>query len=86
MHDTGAANTLLAVQASDLGLQAHQMGGFDIDKTLSTFNLSPEDFEPASFIALGYPAKPDLLDEKLKKRDLQERKRKDPSELFKHFI
>lgn len=86
MHDTGAANTLLAVQASDLGLQAHQMGGFDIDKTLSTFNLSPEEFEAASFIALGYPAKPELLDERLKKRDLQERKRKDHSGLFKHFI
>lgn len=86
MHDTGAANTLLAVQASHMGLQAHQMGGFDIDKTLKTFNLSPSEFEPASFIALGYPANPELLDEKLKERDLQERKRKDPSGLFKHFI
>jgi len=86
LHDTGAANTLLAVQASELGLQAHQMGGFDIAKTMNTFNLSPSEFEPASFIALGYPANPDLLDEKLRKRDLHERTRKDPAGLFKHFI
>ncbi len=86
MHDIGAANALLAIQASELGLQAHQMGGFDYEKTLKTFDLALNEVEPATFIALGYPADPETLKEELRKRDTQERKRKDQSGVFKHFI
>jgi nitroreductase len=86
MHDTGAANSLLAIQAAELGLQAHQMGGFDADRTYKSFNLSPSEFEPATFIALGYPADPENLEEKFKQRDTQERKRKDLASFSKHFI
>ncbi len=76
MHDTGAANAIMAVQASALGLQVHQMGGFDMEKTMSSFNLSSEDYEPASFIAIGYPGNPDSLSEDLRERELSPRTRK----------
>lgn len=79
MHDTGAANALLALQAASLGLQAHQMGGFDMEKTMALFGLDPERHEPASFIALGYPGDPDLLPDELRKRELSARTRKEIS-------
>lgn len=55
LYDTGAASVLLAVQASASGLQAHQMGGFDISKTSELFKLDSETEEPAAFIAIGIP-------------------------------
>jgi len=77
MHDTGAANTLLALQATSMGLQAHQMGGFDLNLTMKTFDLDPEIHEPASFIAVGYEGDPGLLPDELRKRELAPRVRKD---------
>jgi nitroreductase len=85
LHDLGAANTLLAVQAGALGMQAHQMGGFDMEKTLSVFNLSAESHEPASFIAVGYPGDPELLPEELSLRELAPRERNIPDSFIKHF-
>jgi nitroreductase len=86
LHDTGAANVLLAVQASEIGLQAHQMGGFDFDKTMETFKLDSEEFEPASFITVGYPGNADSLPEDLKKREVSPRVRLDRSEFVKEKI
>lgn len=80
MHDTGAANTLLALQAAEIGLQAHQMGGFDMNKTLERFGLDSETHEPASFIAVGYQGDPEQLPEELRKRELAPRVRKELSQ------
>jgi len=86
MHDLGAANALLALQASSLGFQVHQMGGFDIGKTIETFKLDPELSEPVSFIAAGYPGDPDQLSPELKEMETAARKRKSRGEFGKHFI
>ncbi len=53
MHDTGAANTTLVLQAASMDIYGHMMAGFHIDKTIETFEL-PDEIEPVCFIALGY--------------------------------
>lgn len=41
------------LQATAIGLMAHQMGGFDKDKIIERFNV-PDDFNVMSVIAVGY--------------------------------
>ena len=68
-HDVGAAASNLALQATALGLFAHQMAGFDIEKTRETFSI-PEGYEPVAAIALGYLGDPQTLPEKLRDAEL----------------
>lgn len=75
MHDTGAANTQLVLQAADLDIYAHMMGGFHMDKTRELFSLS-EDEEPVCFMALGKLGDPEQLEEKLRKGENSARERK----------
>jgi len=53
-HDLGAASLAVALQASALGLVAHQMGGFDPARARSSCAI-PEGYEPFTMIAIGYP-------------------------------
>lgn len=76
LHDTGAANTTMALQAADLDIYCHQMAGFDVDKTKEVFDL-PEGTEPASFIALGYVGHPDQLGDDLQEQETASRSRRD---------
>ena len=39
LHDLGAANVSIAIQAAEMGLQAHQMGGFDKAKAAEYLQL-----------------------------------------------
>ena len=55
-YDTGAASISLGLQAADLGLMAHEMGGFDVPALTRAFAL-PGDCIPMAVIALGYEAK-----------------------------
>lgn len=75
LHDVGAANAQLLLQAADMDIYGHQMGGFDMDKTLRTFHI-PDDLEPVCFIALGYLDDPDTLEEPFRSRELTPRSRK----------
>lgn len=77
MHDTGAANVSLCLQANAMGYQAHQMGGFDHDKTYEKFNINRDQFELASFIAIGKPGDPSSLPEDLRKSEVKPRQRKE---------
>jgi nitroreductase len=52
-YDTGSAALSIALQAVDLGLMAHQIGGFDKDKIINGFQLS-SDYKPMSIMILGY--------------------------------
>lgn len=52
-YDTGAASMCMMLQATSLGLMAHQMGGFDEKKIAKLFNL-PEDCIPMAVMAIGY--------------------------------
>lgn len=73
-YDTGAAAENLCLQAVASGLMAHQMGGFDVEKTRSTFNI-PEEFALMAMIAVGYQGEPEVLDDDLKELELAARAR-----------
>lgn len=85
-HDVGLATAMLTVQATELNLYLHQMGGFDHKKAMEVFSI-PENYEAVSIIALGYEGNPDMLPENLRAREVGERKRKPLSELVfsSHF-
>ncbi len=55
LHDIGAANVSIAIQAAEMGLQVHQMGGFDKEKATTFLKLDVENFEPVTVIAVGFP-------------------------------
>jgi len=74
-HDTGIANALLMVQAADLGIASHPMGGFDHQKAAQNFNL-PKEFEAVAIIALGYKGNESKLPDDLLKRQNAPRSRK----------
>lgn len=80
-HDTGAASFAMALQAVDLGLIVHQMGGFDADKARAAFEV-PAEYTPMAMIALGYQAEPDILDDETKAKELRPRNRKPVAERF----
>ena len=80
-HDTGAASCCMALQAAELGLMVHQMGGFDADKARAAFSI-PAEYTPMAMIAVGYQADPDILDEETKKKELAPRMRKPIGERF----
>lgn len=75
MHDIGAANMCLMLEATANGLVGHPMAGFDHQKATTDFNL-PEGHEPVVMIALGYLDTPDTLIEPFKTRELAPRTRK----------
>jgi nitroreductase len=85
LHDTGAANAFLSLQATALGLQVHQMAGFDKEKTIQTFQLDPEKEIPVTFIALGYPGSIDQLSESLREQETGPRNRKALSDFVRKF-
>lgn len=77
LHDVGAANVLLAVQAAEMGLQVHPMGGFDKEKTAEFLQLDTEKYEPVIIIAVGFPDTERVETEELKQRRLQSQTRKE---------
>jgi nitroreductase len=80
-HDTGQASSAMAIQAASLGLQMHQMAGFDGAKAREAFGI-PADIEPIAAIALGTPGPASALSEQLAARETAPRARKPAGELF----
>lgn len=78
-HDLGLALGNLSIQATALGLHVHQMAGVDLGKVRREYAI-PEDFEPATAVAIGYAAAPGQVPEALQERDLSPRQRKPFSE------
>jgi len=73
-YDTGAASENLCLQASALGLVAHQMGGFDGKRLAERFDI-PEEYTPMAMIAIGHPGDPADLPEALREKELAPRRR-----------
>ncbi len=67
--DTGSAWVSLAFQASAMGLVAHGMGGYDVEKAKTAVSL-PADHEVQCMVALGYPGDVALLPEKDRAREM----------------
>lgn len=66
-YDSGAAALSMALEATALGLMAHQMGGFDEEKARHAFAI-PEEYSPMAVMAIGYASaeeKPTPKDRKL---------------------
>lgn len=80
-YDTGAAGENLCLQAADLGLMAHQMGGFNVDAAREAFAI-PAQFTLMAMVAVGYAGDANLLPDELKTRELAPRKRKPIGDLF----
>ena len=78
-HDVGQAVANLIVQATALGLVAHQMAGFHPNKVRELYGV-PDQYEPVAAIALGYPGDPQNLPERLRNRELAPRERKSLTE------
>ncbi len=77
-HDVGQAATTLALQATALGLQVHQMAGILPDKARQIFGI-PEGHEAVAGFAVGYPGDPSSLADPLRQRELGARERKPAS-------
>jgi len=80
-YDAGQAAAYLTLQATELGLYVHQMGGFDAGKARQLLNI-PEGYEPAAMMAVGYPGDPGSLAEGLRQHDRTRRPRKPLDSLF----
>ncbi|HCM77033.1 MAG TPA: nitroreductase [Cytophagales bacterium] len=75
LYDMGAANAFLSLQATELGLNVHQMGGFDGSKVRNDFNVGDE-YEIGVIMAIGYPGDPSQLPANLKQRESAPRVRR----------
>jgi nitroreductase len=73
-YDTGAANAFLSLQATQFGLNVHQMGGFDRQKAMLNLNI-PDTHEPIVIMAIGYLGDAENLPENLKQRETAPRER-----------
>jgi nitroreductase len=73
-YDLGGANVLLSLQATALGLNVHQMGGYDKQKAIEDLNI-PDQYELGVIMAIGYPGDPNILPENLRQRELAQRVR-----------
>ena len=84
LHDVGAANMLLTLQANSMGIYTHIIGGFDKEKATKLLNLT-NDLEPVVMIAMGYPGPADKLDEPFKTRETAPRTRKSLDEIILNY-
>ena len=80
-YDTGAAAENVCLQASSLGLMAHQMGGFNADKARETFAI-PAQFTPMAMLCVGYAADIKTVTGDALDRETAARSRRPLNELF----
>ena len=73
-YDLGAANAFLSLQAAHLGLNVHQIAGFEHDIAVKNLGV-PDLYEPVIVMAIGYPGDADMLPESLKAREVAPRER-----------
>lgn len=73
-YDSGQAAATLVLQATALNLVAHQMGGFDAAKAITTFNI-PDTAKPLAAIAIGYKGAASNLPQDLQEREKATRDR-----------
>lgn len=79
-YDTGQAASALAIEAATLGLQLHQMAGFDAAAARTAFEI-PEGVTPMAAMVLGKPGPAAALSEQLAQRETAPRVRKPAAEI-----
>lgn len=80
-YDVGQATATMAIEATELGLQIHQMSGFLPDAVRTAFNV-PAEFEPVVAFTLGYPGPASDLPDPLREREEAPRTRKPLAEFL----
>ncbi len=76
----GMAVGNLMIQATDLGLVAHPIAGFDPVKVKSLLGI-PEDYTLVTLVIVGHPGDPSTLSEKHREIELGERERRPQSDV-----
>jgi len=74
-YDTGSAVAFLVLQALEMGLYVHQLGGFKVNDAANALNV-PNDYEPVVVLVLGYRGDVQDLPENLRVREKAVRTRK----------
>lgn len=80
LHDTGMANISLAIQAAEMGVQAHPMGGFDKEKAAEYLNIDTEKYAPVLMFAVGFPDETRPFSEITRQRIQEHQSRKELKE------
>jgi nitroreductase len=80
-YDIGQAVATMAIQAIDMNIYMHQMGGFSAEKAKKLLHI-PEGYEPVTMIAMGYHGNLNDLEEEYQKIENKERERK----AFNEFV
>jgi nitroreductase len=80
LHDLGAADGFITLQAAAMGIATHQMAGFDQSKARVAFAI-PEIYAIGSVMALGYAGDPSTLNERYQAQEQSPRSRKPLSEI-----
>ena len=74
-YDSGAAAMNICLQATELGLMVHQMGGFDSDQVKKAFSI-PDQFIPMAIMAVGYQLPLEKIEGEVRERETAGRVRK----------
>ncbi len=74
-YDLGQAMAHLTFQAAAMDLYVHQMAGFDPEIARRNLRI-PEEYQPLTAFAVGYPGNPDDLPDHLRKIERATRSRK----------
>ncbi len=74
-HDLGLASAQLTIEATRRGLAVHQMAGIVPERACEVYRI-PDEFEPLTALAIGYPGNPDGAPAELQKRDQTPRTRR----------
>lgn len=80
MYDLGSANAFLCLQATSMGINVHQMGGYDREAMRVSLQI-PMEYDLGVVMAIGYPGDPEGLPAALRQRELASRLR-NPSASF----
>ena len=67
--DAGAASVCLALQAREMGLAAHFMGGFDATASYEALGVPEDEYEAMAAFAVGRPGRAEALPETLRARE-----------------
>jgi nitroreductase len=76
LHDVGLAIGNFSLQATEAGLNLHQLAGFDHRKAAHLFAL-PDGHEAVTLIAMGYRGAPDTLPDHLRAKELAPQQRRE---------
>jgi nitroreductase len=73
-YEAGMAVGNLLIQATHMGLMAHQMGGYDVERAKEELVI-PTRYEPMAMMAIGYKGDASSLPKEVAARETKERTR-----------